>query len=186
MKSPATRTITLIVVAVSALTALSLLTLGVALGTRRTSRRVATQCHAPAFAGPVVVATLINTGGPMKRTGGAMHGGMMRLSIDRSAVHNGPVSFIAVNFGTVNHELLVLPLQDGQVAGTRQTDGEDRIDETSSVGETSKTCGQGAGDGIAPATSGWNTLDLKPGRYELVCDLPGHYNAGMYTQLTIP
>ena len=109
----------------------------------------------------------------------------MRLSIDRSGVQNGPVSFIAVNAGSINHELVILPLPDAQIVGTRQTDGEDRVDEATSVGEASKTCGQGSGDGIAPGTKGWNTLDLKPGRYELVCNLPGHYNAGMYTQLTI-
>ena len=109
----------------------------------------------------------------------------MRLSIDRSAVQSGPVSLIAVNAGSINHELVVLPLPNAQVVGTRQTDGEDRVDEATSVGEASKTCGQGAGDGIAPGTKGWITLDLKPGRYELVCNLPGHYRAGMYTQLTI-
>ena len=29
------------------------------------------------------------------------------------------------------------------------------------------------------------TLDLKPGTYLLVCNLPGHYAAGMWTVLTV-
>jgi uncharacterized cupredoxin-like copper-binding protein len=36
-----------------------------------------------------------------------------------------------------------------------------------------------------PGASGWVTVTLPPGRYELVCNLPGHYAAGMYTQLTV-
>jgi uncharacterized cupredoxin-like copper-binding protein len=29
------------------------------------------------------------------------------------------------------------------------------------------------------------TLDLKPGRYELLCNLPHHYAGGMYTELDV-
>jgi uncharacterized cupredoxin-like copper-binding protein len=29
------------------------------------------------------------------------------------------------------------------------------------------------------------TVTLAPGHYELVCNLPGHYTAGMYTQLDV-
>ena len=47
------------------------------------------------------------------------------------------------------------------------------------------TCGAGAGDGIDPGSIGWVTLNLPPGTYELLCNLPGHYAAGMYTELTI-
>jgi uncharacterized cupredoxin-like copper-binding protein len=28
-------------------------------------------------------------------------------------------------------------------------------------------------------------VTLPPGRYELVCNLPGHYAAGMYSQLSV-
>lgn len=62
---------------------------------------------------------------------------------------------------------------------------DDRVSETGSLGEAPKTCGAGAGEGIAPRSSGWVTLTLRPGRYELVCNLPGHYGAGMYALLTV-
>jgi uncharacterized cupredoxin-like copper-binding protein len=29
------------------------------------------------------------------------------------------------------------------------------------------------------------TLDLKPGTYLLICNVPGHYAAGMWTSLTV-
>jgi uncharacterized cupredoxin-like copper-binding protein len=41
------------------------------------------------------------------------------------------------------------------------------------------------GDGLAPGSTGWVTLTLKPGRYELVCDEPWHYAAGMFDVFTV-
>lgn len=43
----------------------------------------------------------------------------------------------------------------------------------------------GEGDGIAADSTGWVTLHLPAGRYELVCNLPGHYAAGRYTELDV-
>jgi uncharacterized cupredoxin-like copper-binding protein len=44
---------------------------------------------------------------------------------------------------------------------------------------------QGAGGGIAPGGVGWVALTLAPGRYELLCNIPGHYAAGAYTELDV-
>lgn len=38
---------------------------------------------------------------------------------------------------------------------------------------------------LALVGSGWVTVTLPPGRYELICNLPGHCAEGMYTQLTV-
>ena len=43
----------------------------------------------------------------------------------------------------------------------------------------------GEGEGIEPRAVGWVTHDLAPGRYEVVCNLPGHYAAGMRQLLTV-
>jgi uncharacterized cupredoxin-like copper-binding protein len=43
----------------------------------------------------------------------------------------------------------------------------------------------GAGEDIAPGDASWVILALKPGRYEVVCNLPGHYAAGMYGELDV-
>jgi uncharacterized cupredoxin-like copper-binding protein len=32
---------------------------------------------------------------------------------------------------------------------------------------------------------GWVTLALERGRYELVCNMPGHYAAGMHAELDV-
>ena len=53
----------------------------------------------------------------------------------------------------------------------------------SSLGEASASCAAEARDGIAAGSSGWVTLNLPAGRYELAWNLPGHYGAGMYAEL---
>jgi len=107
------------------------------------------------------------------------------LRADRGTVTHGTVSFLVTNAGNISHEMVVLPLPDNQVPGTRPVGPDGTIDEGGSLGEVSASCTEGSGEGILPGTSGWVTLTLPPGRYELACNLPGHYEAGMYTQLTV-
>lgn len=148
--------------------------------------RSSSSCTAPSLSGAVINVGLTNMGGPMMGgSGGVMYGGAMRLTADQATVENGSVSFFVTNDGSVNHEMVVLPLPDSQIAGTRAIGGDAQVDETGSLGEASNTCGEGSGEGILPGASGWVTVTLAPGRYELVCNLPGHYAAGMYTQLTV-
>jgi uncharacterized cupredoxin-like copper-binding protein len=116
---------------------------------------------------------------------GTMPGGAMGLTIDRSSVHSFTVSFVATNDGSIAHELVILPLAGSQAAGSRPISSDNEIDETDSLGEASATCAAGAGSGIASGAAGWVTLTLEPGRYEVVCNLPGHYAAGMYRELTV-
>lgn len=142
-------------------------------------------CSVPNLSGMVVKVALTDMGGSMMGgDNGQMFGGAMRLSADRATVRHGTVSFLATNEGSISHEMVVLPLAKSQIVGTRPIGGDARIDEAGSLGEASNTCGDGAGQGILPGTSSWVSVTLKPGRYELVCNLPGHYAAGMYTQLT--
>jgi uncharacterized cupredoxin-like copper-binding protein len=155
-------------------------------GGERTSSR--TTCAVPNLPGSVVNVSLTNMGGPMmgrSMMGGGVRGGTMRLTTDVTSVPHGTVSFIATNLGSINHELVILPLPDSQIVGTRPLRDDSTIDETASIGEASNTCGSDSGDGIAPGGSSWTTVTLAAGRYELVCNLPGHYAAGMYTQLTV-
>jgi uncharacterized cupredoxin-like copper-binding protein len=154
-------------------------------GYRNSSR---TTCTVPNLPGTVVDVSVTNSGGPMMGgvgMGGGVGGGMMRLTTDASSVEHGQVSFVVTNLGSINHELVILPLPDNQIVGTRPLRDDSTVDESASTGEASTTCGTGTGDGISPAASSWTTVTLTPGRYELVCNLPGHYAAGMYTQLTV-
>jgi uncharacterized cupredoxin-like copper-binding protein len=167
-----------------------------------------TSCPAPALPGTVVDVTLTDMGGMM---GAGMMGpsgsgqntyqwphmgmmgtmGMQRIFVSPSTVPAGQVSFRAVNTGWLNHELVVLPLAQGQVPGQRAIGPDGTVDEAGSLGEASRTCGADKGDeqsttpAIAPGTTGWTTTALLPGRYELICNIAGHYGAGMYTELDV-
>jgi len=142
---------------------------------------------APKLPGTVVNVSLTNMGGSMMGgQGNSITGaGAMALSADHATVPQGTVSFLVTNNGSINHEMVVLPLADSQTAGTRPAGGDGKVDEVGSLGEASKTGGPGAGDGIAAGASGWVTATLAPGHYELVCNLPRHYSAGMNTQLNV-
>ncbi|MFD0034380.1 sulfocyanin-like copper-binding protein [Streptomyces sp. NPDC055059] len=145
-----------------------------------------TQCSAPALKGHVVDVTVGGMmGRPHARTPGPGWQGMMRLSAAPSKVPAGVVSLRVINVGALRHEVVVLSLPAGQAAGERPTGSDGKVNEAGSLGEASRSCGAGTGSGIAPGAMAWTTLTLRPGRYELVCNLPGHYMAGMYTELDV-
>ncbi len=177
-------------VAAVALAALSTVGLAAAAGVFRSQRTAPNgACAAPALAGAIVDVRLINMGGPMMRGGGSMMaggmGGTMRVVADRRSVPAGTVSLRVANVGSLVHELVVLRLDAGASVGDRPVGADGRVEETGSVGEASRSCGSGSGDGIAPGALGWVTLQLPAGDYELVCNLAGHYAAGMYTALHV-
>jgi uncharacterized cupredoxin-like copper-binding protein len=118
---------------------------------------------------------------------GGMMGGsamMVGLNANVATVASGRVTFIATNYGHLNHELLILPMPTGG-AGTRPLGANGKIDESSSLGEASQSCATGVGNGISPGTRSWTTVNLVPGNYELLCDVPWHYANGMFTTLTV-
>ncbi len=146
-------------------------------------------CMPPALDGQVIDVTLSDMGGMpgaagMMGRGGMMGGRMMSVSVSRSAVPAGEVSLRVRNTGMMVHELLVLPLTSG-APGARAVGPDGRVDEAGSLGEASKSCGEGEGDGIAPGATSWVTLRFAPGRYELICNEPGHYAMGMFTELDV-
>lgn len=140
----------------------------------------------PDVSGTVVDVVAMDMGGRqmMGRSGGWM-GGTMLLRSNRVEVPAGTVTLRLENAGTVKHELIVLPLADGQRVGQRPVGADGTVDETDSLGEASQTDGAGAGEGIDPGGTGWVTLELAPGRYEIACNIEDHYAAGMYTLLVV-
>ena len=85
----------------------------------------------------------------------------------------GKVTISAPNEGKVVHELVVLKT-DADPAHLPM-DG-DEVDESTNVGEVAD---------VEPGTTKQATLDLEPGKYAMVCALPGHYKNGMYGSLTV-
>ena len=114
------------------------------------------------------------------------HGGMrmMRLTATPASVPAGKISFRASNAGSLTHELVILPLPAGG-AGSRPIGPGGTVSEHGSLGEASASCAAGKGGGIRAGATGWVTLRLVPGRYELICNLPGHYAMGMYTDFDV-
>ncbi|WP_433436480.1 sulfocyanin-like copper-binding protein [Nonomuraea sp. CA-141351] len=155
-------------------TATAALTAALVAGTPAATAHAAQQCTPPPLPGKVVDVKLTDT-----------TAGPMRVTVTPAEVPAGAVSFRTSNTGTVAHELVVLPLAKGQVIGKRQVGSDARVSETGSLGEASRNCGEGKGAGIAPGSTGWVTLKLHPGRYELVCNFPGHYASGMHTAFDV-
>jgi uncharacterized cupredoxin-like copper-binding protein len=160
-------------------------------------------CAAPAPAGSPATVTLVDmrammgrtmTGGGMMSGGGPLMGqndwprfrqGMMHVTLAPTSVSHGTVSLRVHNTGYLTHELVVLPLAAGQAAGTRVPGSNGKVTEDGSLGEASASCAAGTGDGITAGSTGWVTLKLPAGRYEIVCNLPGHYAAGMHTEFDV-
>ncbi|MFF2964853.1 hypothetical protein ACFVT1_39655 [Streptomyces sp. NPDC057963] len=148
------------------------------------------QCSVPALKGHVVDVTAGDmmggmTGRPHWRIPDPGRQGMMYLRAAPTTAPAGLVSLRVINVGALPHEVMVLPLPTGQAAGERPTGSDGKASEAGSLGEASRSCDAGTGNGITPGATAWTTLTLQPGRYELVCNLPGHYMAGTHTELDV-
>ncbi|MBX7434705.1 sulfocyanin [Mycobacterium sp. Y57] len=150
-------------------------------------------CAVPALPGAVVDITLTDMhammGHGMGFRGPGM--GMMRILVQPATVAPGEASFRVTNAGRLRDELVVLPLTRGRYPGQRAINADGTVEETGSLGEVSDGCGaqrdddDPGTDGIAPGGIGWTTVTLTPGRYELICNIPGHYWTGMYAELDV-
>jgi uncharacterized cupredoxin-like copper-binding protein len=84
----------------------------------------------------------------------------------------GTVTFEVKNEGTLVHEMVVIKTDKG--AANLGTDGE--ADESGAVDEVAD---------LPAGESKTLELDLTAGTYALVCNLPGHYEQGMYADFTV-
>jgi uncharacterized cupredoxin-like copper-binding protein len=84
----------------------------------------------------------------------------------------GKVTFDVTNTGKIAHEMVVVRTNKpaGDLAKGRGAS------EKGSIGEVS---------GLKTGDTKTLSLDLKPGHYALICNEPGHYKAGMFTDLTV-
>ncbi|OFE15581.1 hypothetical protein BA895_22430 [Humibacillus sp. DSM 29435] len=143
-------------------------------------------CAAPvSMPGATVTVVLADMGMTRMMGGDAPMGARMRLRAAPGAVAAGKVSLVAENRGWRTHELVVLPLGQAAAAGQRVPGADGKVSESGSLGEASASCAAGSGEGIGSGAVGWVTLELSPGRYELVCNLKNHYANGMYQELDV-
>jgi uncharacterized cupredoxin-like copper-binding protein len=97
------------------------------------------------------------------------------IKLDKSSVPSGSVRFNISNDGKIKHEFVVLKtnIAPGKLP---LKNGEANEEIAASPGEV---------PGIASGKK--KTLDvvMKPGKYVLLCNLPGHYKAGQYTGISV-
>ncbi len=143
-------------------------------------------CQAPAsLPGRTVTVLLADMSMTHMAGGTAPLGAHMMLHATATTVSAGRVNLVAQNMGWRTHELVVLPLATGAAAGQRIPGTDGKVSETGSLGEASKSCAEGSGEGITSRSVGWTSLNLKPGRYELMCNLANHYADGMHAELDV-
>lgn len=99
------------------------------------------------------------------------------VKVDSSTAEAGEVKFTVKNDGTIGHEFLVVKtdIADGEIplvgdSFEEPSDGIEVIDEIGEfpAGETKELM-----------------VTLDSGTYQLVCNLSGHYKAGMHTTFTV-
>ena len=99
-----------------------------------------------------------------------------RISLNPTVAKAGAISLVDHNKGPDTHELIIVRA-DGHLP--YRSDGitvnEDAL-ETRTLGEL---------PGLAPGTTTTLQLHLRPGRYEVFCNMLGHYDGGMHAELIV-
>ena len=96
-----------------------------------------------------------------------------------STIKAGTVNIETANFGTIQHELLVFKSDLAPSAYPLDKNG-NIVEDGSGIKLVSD------GDNIDPGKTQTRTLDLTtPGTYLFVCNIPGHFKAGMFSQVTV-
>jgi len=95
-----------------------------------------------------------------------------QIHVTSQLVLAGNVTFTMTNYGSISHEMLVVKTDIG--AGLIPIGADQRFNESDPrstvVGEISE---------YGPGTTKSKTLNLAPGNYQLVCNIPDHYGKGM-------
>jgi uncharacterized cupredoxin-like copper-binding protein len=124
----------------------------------------ATRSHGRARSGPVAI-TVTETDAAIR--------------VSTSRVAAGAYSLVVRNEGTTSHELVVFRVArpNSPVPTFRYGGVDEHSPELEKVADT--------GAGVLPGATRTLGATLRPGRYVLLCNLPGHYQAGMRVTLTV-
>jgi len=118
---------------------------------------------APASAAPVVAPTITLTEWSVAVAG---------------TIKAGKTQITSTNTGGIQHEMLIF--KSDLAASAYPLDGKGNIKEE----------GKGVtlvsdGENIDPGGSQVREIDLTPGKYLFLCNIPGHFKAGMFTIVTV-
>lgn len=110
--------------------------------------------------------------------GSPMPDAPMGIKLSTTTVPAGVVTFDVTNDAKqLVHEMIVAPVK-GVKKPLPYMNKEMKVNEDAAghLGEVAE---------LEPGKSGALTLTMKPGRYILYCNIPGHYALGMWTLLTV-
>lgn len=138
----------------------SIVALVVGLEKSTNTTTVTAPSRAPAPTAPKPVAT--------SRTVGVQLGEMF-VRPSATSISAGKVTFAIHNGGQLMHEMFVerAPIK---------LDGPGKPNEAATIGRL---------EDVKPGAGGRVTVNLRPGTYELFCNLPGHYAAGQHTIIKV-
>ena len=101
----------------------------------------------------------------------------MAFQVSTDSAPAGQVTFVVVNQGKLPHEVVILRT-DMDAKSLPVSSSSNKVDESAAgdhVGEVEVEAG----------TTGAGTFRLTPGKYVLICNIEGHYMAGMTTAFTV-
>ena len=129
-------------------------------------------------AAPVPAAPLTVAAAPAPAQGGTVNATLtdMLLTVDRSTISAGPVTFVVKNSGLVAHELVLIHTDVAQDKLALNPDEAGKVIETGNLGETGDMSG---------GESKTFTVTLPAGHYVLMCNMVGHYMSGMHIAFTV-
>jgi len=109
------------------------------------------------------------------------------VKVDKATVKAGTTTFVIDNVGTIHHELAIY--KTDIAAGKLPLTAEGTVDEEKAglLAEAVYAApARGDEDHRIRDGRGVNfTIDLQPGKYVLLCNLPGHYKAGQFIAFTV-
>ncbi len=117
----------------------------------------------------------VATGTPVAVTAGDTNDTTQFLKADPVTVAAGSTTFTLTNTGTKKHEMVVLKT-DEAIDALKIDAATNKVSEDTTVGEVGET---------DIGKTGSVTLDLKPGKYILVCNIEKHYGQGMRVAFTV-
>ena len=137
--------------------------------------------HLPTLAAALLIATACSGSPGTAATGVAGDGTIVTtekdfgIALEETSTPAGSTTFDITNDGPSTHEFVVLTTDLAEdalpVDGSTVTEGNlDLVDEA---------------EDIAPGVSTSLTVDLEPGAYVVICNVEGHYGAGMHAALTV-
>lgn len=100
---------------------------------------------------------------------------------ENAVAQAGATTIDAPNEGKVEHELVVF--ESDLDPAKLPTDSAGEVDEEKLEQEGAEEAGEI--EDVEPGASKSGEFDLQPGKYVMFCNLPGHYERGMYGTITV-